>query len=355
MFRLVKEPEDPSFPADLEKLGYIVNDDDQIRQIIDPERTFQYYMNKNERILKKRQAAIKVIIYEHIAKRGLIRQNLPLDPTDDGRHVPILISADLHSYDRVIVVINDRYQDLGVWAWRRIGGKGAGSGIKHGTIISMLDHFEAEAEKHKSDPEYKRPGFLIANPGELFWWRGGQKAITRRNWETIPRVSAFHPSLRLDPVKNVVPGHEDAYAHAQYIFNTALPALVKPEAQLQIVSLSDSTVSVIDSLNKHWPSISNRLTGVVWIAPGHTASDFGENSELRHYLKLNSRAYVCSTSVEYGEEVKPEDIYDTLLGCDVFSADEEIDECVMPRVMTLVADYLEDLHLKKAKYADADV
>jgi hypothetical protein len=52
MFRRLPHtlPADPSFPADLEKLGFFVNDDDQIRQIKNPAQKFQYNMNLNERV-----------------------------------------------------------------------------------------------------------------------------------------------------------------------------------------------------------------------------------------------------------------------------------------------------------------
>ena len=52
MFRRLPNtlPEDPSFPADLEKLGYSLNKDDQIRQIRNPEQKYQYVVNRNERV-----------------------------------------------------------------------------------------------------------------------------------------------------------------------------------------------------------------------------------------------------------------------------------------------------------------
>ena len=42
-------PADPVFPPDLEKLGFFVNSEDQVRSIRNPERKFQYHVNRNER------------------------------------------------------------------------------------------------------------------------------------------------------------------------------------------------------------------------------------------------------------------------------------------------------------------
>ena len=43
-------PKDPSFPTDLEQLGYFINEKDQIRQIRNPEQKYQFAVNKIDRI-----------------------------------------------------------------------------------------------------------------------------------------------------------------------------------------------------------------------------------------------------------------------------------------------------------------
>lgn len=52
MFRRLPHtlPPDPSFEPTLEKLGFFVNDDDQIRMIKNPEQKYRYEINKNDRI-----------------------------------------------------------------------------------------------------------------------------------------------------------------------------------------------------------------------------------------------------------------------------------------------------------------
>lgn len=59
MFRRLPHslPRDPVFEPDLEKLGFFINDDDQVRMIRNPEQKYQYQVNKNERVnLVYRQA-----------------------------------------------------------------------------------------------------------------------------------------------------------------------------------------------------------------------------------------------------------------------------------------------------------
>lgn len=52
MFRRIAStlPQDVIVPANLEAMGYFLNDDDQIRQIRNPEQAYQFKVNANDRI-----------------------------------------------------------------------------------------------------------------------------------------------------------------------------------------------------------------------------------------------------------------------------------------------------------------
>lgn len=52
MFRRLPHtlPQDPVFAATLGELGYQVNDQDQIRQIKNPEQKYQFRVNANDRV-----------------------------------------------------------------------------------------------------------------------------------------------------------------------------------------------------------------------------------------------------------------------------------------------------------------
>lgn len=43
-------PPDHVFPADLEKLGYFVDEHDLIKQTANPKQGYQYKINRNERV-----------------------------------------------------------------------------------------------------------------------------------------------------------------------------------------------------------------------------------------------------------------------------------------------------------------
>jgi len=52
MFRRLPNhlPKDPTFPTDLEGLGYFINDNDQIRQAANPDQKYQFKINRNDRV-----------------------------------------------------------------------------------------------------------------------------------------------------------------------------------------------------------------------------------------------------------------------------------------------------------------
>jgi hypothetical protein len=60
MFRRLSSslPKDPSFPANLNELGYFVNEHSQIRMIEKPDEKFVYAINKNERVNEMHKEAM---------------------------------------------------------------------------------------------------------------------------------------------------------------------------------------------------------------------------------------------------------------------------------------------------------
>ena len=63
MFRRLSDglPRDPVFPADLEQLGYFINDNDEIRMIMHPDEKFNYSIDRNERVNEMQKEAMNGI------------------------------------------------------------------------------------------------------------------------------------------------------------------------------------------------------------------------------------------------------------------------------------------------------
>ncbi|KAL1998532.1 hypothetical protein VTN02DRAFT_6012 [Thermoascus thermophilus] len=77
VFRRKDLPPDPVFPADLEKLGYFINDNDQIRKISDPEAGFQFKINRNDRWNELNREAMNGMLYPLVSNRTALGQSCP--------------------------------------------------------------------------------------------------------------------------------------------------------------------------------------------------------------------------------------------------------------------------------------
>ncbi|KKA18197.1 hypothetical protein T310_7865, partial [Rasamsonia emersonii CBS 393.64] len=144
-------PKDPVFPADLEKLGYFINDKDQIRKIANPEEEFQFKISTNDRWNELQREAmntcIRRIVLSRLQALGLSTLRLPLNAGPKEQHVPILASQNLGTAKRIVVVFGEPIQDLGIWAYRTVGTESisAGSAISFARAVlgrdeSVQDH-----------------------------------------------------------------------------------------------------------------------------------------------------------------------------------------------------------------------
>ena len=188
---------------------------------------------------------IRDILRTRFEKLGLITLRLPYPALPSEPHVPILVSPDLGKKSRIIVFFGEPFQDLGVLAYRVIGT----NAIYKGSIEEFVKGILEGKANGANDKD--TPGIVIANPGQLVWHRGGARAITLTSWLSIPRKSAVHDSMRLDPVKNRVPGNEDVDKHVEFIFEKVLGSLASPKAKLDVIAMEWSTTSVVRYLNKN--------------------------------------------------------------------------------------------------------
>lgn len=223
---------------------------------------FKYFLTKNERYNNvQREAmngtsspyplsykltppgAIREIISNRLLKLGLCKTRLPLTASPSDPHVPIFVSSGLKSAKRIIILFYENNQDLGVLAHRIIGGKG---GINEGSVINMVKHIQGRG----SEDGDEAPGIIIANMGQLRWWRKGQKAVTQMTWFALPQKSAVDPPYRFDPIANTIPGNRTTDEHVEYIFNHVVKDLAGKDAKLDIIGVSEGAVKVAAFLEK---------------------------------------------------------------------------------------------------------
>ena len=182
---------------------------------------------------------------------------LPLGAGLSTPHIPIWTSANLATTKRIIVYIGETMQDLGVLAYRTIGKETIGAG----SIINLVKAVQAYPD---------HPGLIVANTGQLLWFRGGQKALTATSWEAIPKSSAVSPVMEIDEEINRVRGNATPDEHVRSIFEEVIVKMTNKDAAIGVIGSGDGALVLVNYLQNNWPKWANRIqaaaigTNFVW-------------------------------------------------------------------------------------------
>lgn len=188
---------------------------------------------------------------------GVNVTRLPLGATPDDPHVPIFTSSNLATAKRTIIYFGEELQDLGVFAYRTIGQVSTGAG----TALDFVSAIQASKDG---------PGIIIANLGQLTWYRRGKRAVTRVSWNALPGMTSVSGPMRVDPVKNRARGNENMTAHVRYAFEEVVRQMVNPDAKLDIIGVGEGASESVGYLDRNWDQWEDRIqaiavgTGQVW-------------------------------------------------------------------------------------------
>jgi hypothetical protein len=213
-------------------------------------------------------ACLRGEILKRLHNLGLDTVRLPLGAEEDEPHIPIVVSSKIAEKKRVIILFYEHTQDLGVFAYRIIGGRG---GINAGSAVDFAKYIQSLSGPDSGDS----PGIILANLGQLRWWRRGKKAVSHTSWFALPQKGAVSGAYRFDVIKNTVPNNRNTAEHVAYIFNRAVPDLLASDATLEVIAVSVGAVEVVDFLNnpKNWEVMEPRLTALALVATFHQIDD----------------------------------------------------------------------------------
>ena len=128
----------------------------------------------------------------------------------NGPHVPILapLPEVLKTRKRIIVLVNDTMQDLGIFAYRQLQRE---LGINGGSVVNFVKEMikrssaDNDAEKDASifrdgyvlEDKATTPALIVLNTGQLLYSHKYDQAMTLRSWSAMPRKSVAHDMIRI--------------------------------------------------------------------------------------------------------------------------------------------------------------
>ncbi|KAL2868599.1 uncharacterized protein BJX67DRAFT_45896 [Aspergillus lucknowensis] len=325
-------PKDPVFPADLNKLGYLINDKDQIRKISDPEQEFQFKINRNPRWNDLQREAMNECIRKIVASRlrnlGLVSLRIPLTSGPSKPHVPILVSKNLSSASRIILVFGEPVQDLGIWAYRIVGTES----INAGSAVDFAQAVLKPGENAKGDV-----ALVLANTGQLVWHCASGRAMTINSWLAQPRPSAVDPPPG-ETKRNKVPGNGNWQEHVNSVFDGIVASwgrLVRKDAKIDVIGLADGGLGAIRYLANNWDPWRQHISAICLSNPLHTKTTDLPQADGQKDYPGSFPAFVASRCRAYLLSDQPLGLplFDTPEhGCNCYSSGEELNvECIMPK------------------------
>src|SRR5688572_22952526 len=213
--------------------------------------------------------ALEDVIIQRLEDEGVEKLAMPLGTPFEKPHIPISASPDLPSKERIILIVNDTMQSLGMIAGRVANGPG---GVNKGSAISLVRAIREHL------PE---AGIILANPGALHWWPKGKRAISGFQAEAAPLSSMVSYGKRVNDSVNRVPGHEDDWKHLTRIFEM-IEEKANAEVKIDIYGIEKGAELVEKFLDdeKIWERWGGKLESMVLFGT-HRDLDWVHNEALK--------------------------------------------------------------------------
>jgi hypothetical protein len=165
----------------------------------------------------------------------------------------------LKTRKRVLVLVNDSLQDLGILAYRRLQRE---LGVNGGSVINfakeiinrdvkdiLYDVFEDGFKV--DDPAKETPGLVVMNCGQLLYSHKYSEAKTTTSWNALPRSSACHDAVTITAA-NKIEGNRDAQEHIRFVLDNVIynNDFVAEGAEIYAIAVengAENLLSVLDA------------------------------------------------------------------------------------------------------------
>ncbi|RHZ79603.1 hypothetical protein Glove_143g9 [Diversispora epigaea] len=312
MFRRKKEKKPVwNLPRDLTELGYLINEEGQLRTIKDNE---PYVFDLKEKAYNEALYDVLIdLLGEWVEEKlvsdvGMLRILLPLGVTEAGIHTKIYVTPDYQKNEKMMVFIPGTAHTVGIWSRRVL------------TDTSIVDGSMITYTKRAISMGYS---VVICNPNEVFWYKGKGVLI-------LPRANVPF---------DAIPGSESPEEHTAYVFkNIIIPS---PAKKIFTIANSYGGHCAINAVQSFFNELKDRVKAIEFTASTHSI-DFVKSDKLKVWIHEHCRNWIMS-DLPVGKEV-----LDTRFGCVSLSSGAELNEYVIATVIDQVFDFID----RKSKLPD---
>lgn len=198
---------------------------------------------------------------KRLSALGLKKLYVPqLTYTKPGEaHIPILAPPThvLKDRKRVVVLINDGLQDLGILAYRQLQRE---LGVNGGSVVNFAKELIKRSTDAKDESIFKdgacvkdenteAPGLIVMNCGQLIYSYKFKRPMTLRSWHALPRKSMYHDSIQIVE-ENHVEGNRDSTEHIKFVIENVIKNtdFVADDAEIYVIAIENGAENLLEIL-----------------------------------------------------------------------------------------------------------
>ncbi|KAF9925468.1 hypothetical protein FBU30_004748 [Linnemannia zychae] len=270
----IKKAPSPVFSDTLEGMQYAISDQRKIvgtdgkPYVFDLKAKNRLYHEAHGRALA--EAVMRVIIKQMEDELDIIRQKTPFWIKDDENtspHANILMSKDLKTCDRVLVLISNTMEILGSWSRRLM----CNETVDVGSMLSVARQARAEGY-----------GILILNPN-AHWFVNGRATVD------IPLKAADVP---------MVPKLNSPEEHVEYVLTSLLPEMASKN--IFFIAHKYGAHALLHTIYKNFDMFKDRVGGIALIEGVHSIDSYSDQS-FQKWWSMNAVAFIQSEESEKGK------------------------------------------------------
>jgi hypothetical protein len=219
-------------------------------------------------------------------------------PKEPWVHIYANSQSVLNKKKRVVVIINDHNQDLGIWAYRVVSAEDGG--IDVGTCVGIAKELKRRYNTGDADKSDEEPGLIVMNPGQLLYSHKKNRSMSMTTWNDKSRkyavCEAGHEADLIHEEHNHIKGNRSYEEHIHFVFKKIVedPLWVATDAEIFLIGIQVGGNVALKYLSDNWTHYSRRLAAIALVSPFNGLP--GLIDPFKTFLANRGRAWKVSTA-----------------------------------------------------------